>query len=98
MSDVIEPAGFRPPPQRVPVRADQRHITLMCPECSKRGVHLDVWTVFRSAKLWCRACRAVTYYVTWDIVDDERAIVACLSWADWPGDPEAENPWYEERR
>lgn len=60
MSDVIEPAGFRPPPQRVPVRADQRHITLVCPECSKRGVHVDVWSVFRSAKLSCRACLAVT--------------------------------------
>lgn len=61
-------------------------------------MHLDLWTVFRSAKPVCRACWEVTYHVTWDIVDDGDAIVAQLSWADWPGDAWAENPWYDTRR
>lgn len=95
---MIAPAGYRPPPQLVPVREDQRVVRLTCPECERRGVHIDVWTVFRSAKLLCRSCRDVTYHVTWEILDGDEAIVAQLSWADWPGDPMAKNPWYETRR
>lgn len=84
--------------ERVRVRNDQRHVRLVCPVCGKRGVHLDLWNVFRSAQPWCRACREVTYFVTWDTAEGDDAITARLALGYWPSDPEVENPWYDTRR
>jgi len=89
--------GDPPVTERVQVRREQRHVRLTCPVCGKRGVHLDLWNAFRHAKPWCRACRQVTYFVTWDI-EAEDAITARLALGYWPGDRWAENPWYETRR